>query len=148
MSKVDEPSLKEQAANPAATPRGKRLVHARPDKAPLANGQPPATASATGFRFKSKRGPSVPGHASKASGSMAAKEASAKMRPSPPAGPEAAVEGASLKLPAAAQIQIVNALLEDPEAPVAAMAVELLQSNLRWPGKLRLDPHPVAEGAA
>jgi diguanylate cyclase (GGDEF)-like protein len=148
VSKFDEPSLKEQAVNPAAPPRAKRAVHARPDKAALANGAPNAIASTTGFRFQNKRGPSAPGHPSRDSGSTAAKEASAKMRPSPPAGPTAAVGGASLKLPATAQMQIVNALLQDPEAPVAALAVELLQSNLRWPGRLRLDPQPVAQGAA
>ena len=147
MSEFDEPSLKEQAVNPVKMPRGKRAVHAPPDKASSANGVPAAAAGAAGFHFQHKRGSSAPGQPSKDSVSSKAKEASAKMRPTPLVGSEAAGGVAALKLPAAVQIQIANALVEDQDASVAAKAVELLQSNLRWPGKLRLDPQPVAEGS-
>jgi diguanylate cyclase (GGDEF)-like protein len=121
-------------------PRGKGSVHARVDKVSSANGAPALPAGATGFRFQHKRDKSAHGHISRDSVAKDSKEKSADQ--------ETAAGVAALKLPATAQTQIVNAILEDQDAPVAALAVELLQSNLRWPGRLRLDTQPVAEAPA
>ncbi len=148
MSKSDETSIKEHTVDPVTMPRGQGSVHARVDKVSSDNSAPALPAGASKFRFQHKRDKSAHGHVSRDSVARDSKEKSPGNRPSPTDGQEMAAGVAALKLPAAAQTQIVNALLGDQDAPVAVMAVELLQSNLRWPGRLRLDSQPMTESPA
>lgn len=148
MSKFNEPTLKDQAVDPSALPRDKGSVPSKVAPPSSANGALPVPAGATRFGFQHKRDKPPHARPTKPPTPTGKNDVPAQTPAVPTAASETAVGVAGLKLPAAAQIQIAHALLQDSDAHVAATALELLQSNLRWPGTLRLDSKPVAEGPA